>query len=125
MSAGQFDLTLYESDLGSIHLIRLQPETVSTLDSGSGAQTAPTGPATSPFWAKKTRGSNEYGLRPRCVNLRWTGTPPTGYDADEVLGVTVLQDAYYAAITIGQAITYLGAAAQVVGKVAENIYPGI
>lgn len=125
MSAGAFELGFYQADSADIHLIRLQPETASTLTLAGNAVTPPSGPATSPFWAKVTRGSNEYGLRPRAVSIKWTGTPPTGYKADETLDVIVQSTADFNGVTVGAAAEYLGTACQVVGKRPENIYPGI
>lgn len=124
MSAGAFTQTFYEGDSAAVHIIRLQPETLS-LTSGGNSNDAPTGPATSPFWVKVTKGSTEYGLGPRKVRIKWDGAPPTGYKADETLEIPVLTTAFFNSLTINAACTYLGATATIQGKIQEAIYPGI
>lgn len=124
MSSGPFLQTNYEADSGEIHVIRVQPETV-TLDAGPGQNTAPTAPPTSEFWAQVTRGSTEYGLRPRKVRFKWDAAPPTGYSPGVAIELPVLDADVFNAIQLNGTGTYLGAAIQVVGKIPENIYPGI
>lgn len=124
MSAGAFELKIYEGDSGEKHVVRIQPETEAADFDGT-ANDFPDGPPTSPFWAKVTKGPSEYGLRPRYVSIAWTGAPPAGYLAGETVKIMVADPAVYNGITITSDVTYLGAAATVVGKTPEDIYPGI
>lgn len=124
MSAGPFVIRFYEADSGDIHLIKSQPESA-IFSIGGSPNTLPAGPATSNFWAETSKGNKEYGLRPRKVRIRWTGTPPTGYQENAVLSVPVYQSSVYNGATILSTGTYLGAPCQVVGKLPEQIYPGI
>lgn len=124
MSAGGFNQGFYQGDSGDIHIIRYQPETAA-MDLDGTVNAIATGPATSPFWVKVSKGRTEYGLGPRKVRIRWTGTPPTGYKAEEALEVVVFQSSVFNAATLNSTVTYLGATAQLVGKIPENLYPGI
>jgi hypothetical protein len=124
MSAGPFILRFYEADSGDTHVIRTQPETA-VFSIGGAPNVIPAGPATSEFWAEVGRGNTEYGLRPRKLRIRWTAAPPEGYSPNATLEVVVFSPAAYNSATLLSSATYLGAAAQIVGKVPENIYPGI
>lgn len=125
MSQGPFDIRFYEADSGEKHVIRIQPETIDDLSIGGAPVPGGIGPATSPFWAKVTRGAREYGLRPRFFNVRWTGSPPSGYAANETLSIPILNSSAYAGATVGLLVSYLGSEAKIVSKTDESIYPGI
>lgn len=125
MSAGPFEQTFYEGDSGDIHVVRVQPETLATSFAGT-LNDAPAGPATSPFWAKVSKGVREYGLSPRTVNFIWDdGQTPAGYKAGDVQKIAVMQTSVFNAITINSAATYLGGTGTIRGKTVENLYPGI
>lgn len=125
MSAGRFTLRFYVADSGEIHLLRNQPESAA-LDVDGTPNTVAAGPATSPFWAKSSRGANQYGLRPRKVGIRWNpGQAPAGYKEEEVLFVDIYQANQYNAMTINSPATYQGGTGTLVSKQPESIYPGI
>lgn len=123
-SANGKDLYFYEADSGEIHVVELDDVTL-TLNIGGTAQLQPSGPATSPFWAKVSRGATEYGLRPRKIGVCFTGTAPGTLEPGKTYPVTVLTTAEYNAATIGLNVTYQGQPAVVRNKRDENIYPGI
>ena len=124
MSAGVFEQGVYEADSGELHVIRYQPET-----SQATFQTVPNsinaGAATSPFWAKITKGKREYGLNVRKVRCRWTGSAPTGYKATGTFEIVVFQPSVFNGITINSGGLYLGEGIQVIGKTSESVYPEI
>lgn len=123
MSAGPFTIANYEADSGEIHLLKQQPESAVFSINGS-PNTLPAGPATSPFWAKASRGAREYGLRPRKLRFKFTaGSEPTGYADCGVLEVVVYSLSVYNNAVVGGAATYLGAPGRIVGRVPEDIYP--
>lgn len=122
MSAGAFERTFYELDTGNgggIARVRVQPETLAATINGA-ANAAPAGPATLPTAAKVSKGAREIGIGCRTVTLEFTGTPPTDYSGDDVV-IPVLQEATYAAWTVGQTGTYLGAPVEVVGRSPESV----
>lgn len=122
MSAGVFESTFYELDTGNggaIARARVQPETLeATIDAV--ANDAPAGPATLPVSASASNGIREYGIRMRQVTLRWTGDPPDGYSGDDVI-IPVMQEATYAAWTLGATGVYLLEAVEVVGRSPERV----
>lgn len=123
MSAGTQTIRIYEADSAEKHLLRQQPESAIFSIDGT-ANAVPAGPATSPFWAKATRGAREYGLRPRKLRGRWTaGQQPTGYADCAEFEVVVYTKAIYDAAVIGSPCTYLGAGGLIIGRVPEDIYP--
>lgn len=129
MSAGRFEIRIYEADSGEFHYIRQQPETA-TLDvnnadgSGSVQNTVLSDPATSVFWAKESRGAREYGLRPRKLRMQWLpGQAPEGYKEEENFDVTIYSTATYNNATLRAQGTYLGGTCKVVGKIPESVYP--
>ena len=118
------DLYFYEADSGDKHIVELDDVTL-TLNIGGTAQTQPAGPATSPFWAKVSKGKTEYGLSPRKIGVCFTGTAPGTLEAGPTYDVVVLSPSEYNSATIGSTVTYQGESAKVRTKTAENIYPGI
>ncbi len=125
MSSGNFAIRYYQADSGELHACKQQPESA-TLTIGGNPNTVLTGPATSPFWAKTSRGAREYGLRPRKVRIRFTpGNEPSGYADCGVLDVVVYDPNQYNAMVIGGLGSYLGAPCTMVGRIAEDIYPVI
>lgn len=119
MSAGAFVRSKYESDEGSIHPIKVQPETLSaTL---GGANSPPAADTDTDISARVTGGNRELGLRARSVSVKFTATPPDGYKEDQVYRIPILTPARWDAITKSTTGTYLGVACQVVGKTPENV----
>ena len=119
MSAGAFTSSKYESDDGDIHPIRLQPETV--LANIGGANTAPSGDIDNSISAKARGGIREYGLKARGVNVVFTSTLPTDYEAGNVYRIPILTRARYDAISVGTTGTYLSNPVRVVGKIPERV----
>lgn len=125
MSAGSFVNVLYEADSAEKHFLEVQPETVEATI-GANTNAAATGPATSPFWFKRSRGANEFGGKPRFVRIKWdVGAAPTGYSQSQSLLIPILTAATFNAVQVGGSVTYLGSAATITRKIVENIYPGI
>ena len=121
MSAGAFELSKYERNgQVSIHSIRIQPETAA-LVIGAATNGPPAGDEDSDFSAKVSRGNTEYGLLPRKVTVRFTGTLPTGYKADQTISLPILTEAMWTGISRGNTGTYLGEAVQVVSKSNEDV----
>jgi hypothetical protein len=116
-------LVIYEGDSGEKHLIKQQPESA-VFSIGGSPNTIPAAPATSPFWAKSSRGAKEYGLRPRKLRFRFTpGEEPSGYGDCGVLEVVIYSKSVYDNAVLGGPATYLGGAGKIIGRVSENIYP--
>lgn len=125
MSSGNFVIRFYEADSGEIHALTQQPESA-TLSIGGNPNNVIAGPATSPFFAKASRGAKEYGLRPRKIRIRFqAGEEPAGYANCGVLEVVVYEKSQYDSMIIGGTGVYLGQACTMVGRKAENIYPVI
>jgi len=116
MSQGKFIRGKYSTDAGVVHPIRIQPETVI-------AQTnpAPAGEITGLVTARVGGSRRQYGILARTVRLAWTGAAPDGYDPNGIITLPILTLAAYTALAPGQAVTYQGTAAQVIGKSPERI----
>ena len=117
-------LYFYEADSAETHIVELDDVTLTMNISGT-AVIQPAGPATSPFWAKVSRGATEYGLRPRKIGVCFTGAAPGTLESGPTYPVTILSPTDFAAATIGSTVTYQGESAQVRTKSPENTYPGI
>lgn len=123
MSNGAFVTRIYESNLGTFHNIKQQPESAVFSISGS-PNTIPAGPVNSPFWAKTSRGAKEYGLRPRKLRFQFdVGTAPASYEECGMLEIVVYSKSAYDGAALEGAATYLGAAGKIKGRVPESIYP--
>jgi len=122
MSAGAFENVFYELSTengGYIMRARVQPETLAaTIDGVANAGAA--GPADAPGSATISQGRRSAGVNMRYVTLRWTGSPPTGYDGLTVK-IPVLTPATFAAWTLGATGTYLSTAVEVVGRTGETV----
>lgn len=118
------ELYFYSADSGEIHIIELDDVTL-TLNIGGTDQLQPSGPATSPFWAKVSRGATEYGLRPRKIGVCFDTTAPDDLELGRTYQVVVLAASEFNSATIGGTVTYQGQSAVVRSKTPENIYPGI
>ena len=117
MSAGAFELKKYSSDAAVVYNIRVQPET--TLFSAQAPTIAGAVTAEPSAIAKGSR--RGIGVNARNVRIRFTAAPPAGYATGQTLTVPIFSLAAYAAIKKGDAVTYLGVAAIVVGKTPEYI----
>lgn len=123
MSAGAFTTSRYEANAGTIHNIRVQPETLTATFDGT-TNAAPAGAVDSAFWAKCSKGNTEYGLRPRSIVIAWdAGAAPTGYLETDTIPIPVMTPAVFAGASIGDAISYLGGTGTVSAKRAENLFP--
>lgn len=123
MSAGRFEIRIYEADSGDNHYIRQQPETA-TLEVGGNANTVPEGDATSTFWVKESKGPREFGLGPRRLRLQWLpGQQPAGYKEEETFTIVIYKQSVYNSALIRNQGTYNGGACKVVGKIPESMYP--
>lgn len=118
MSAGDFVRSRYESNVGNIHPIRVQPETIAA--NVGAANAAPTAAVDIPISAKVSGGKRELGLIARKVRLAFTATPPTGYAEDSIVTIPILTPAVFNQIAVGTTGTYLGAAVEVVGTSPET-----
>lgn len=115
MSAGKFENSRYEADAGTIHPIRIQPETAAAL-----GNTAPTGAITSSISAVVSLTRRQKGLRPRYVSVKFTGALPDGYEAGTIYKIPILAKATYDGLNVGGTGNYLGNPVQIVGKEGER-----
>jgi hypothetical protein len=121
MSAGAFTNSFYlSSELGTVHPIRVQPETIS-LTLGGQANTAPSGTGAIGPSAQVSGGKRSIGINARTVSIRLTAAL-SGYKADSVIRLPWLANSTFAAlvpkVTTG---TYLGTACILVGKSPETV----
>ena len=120
MSAGDFDRIRYQCDDGAtIVRGKAQPETVA-LEIGGTANAIVAGAVTFGISAYARKTTKQYGVGMRCVNLAWTGTPPTGYSTD-IVSVPVFQKSVFDGYSIGDTGTYLGQPVEVISKKAEQL----
>jgi hypothetical protein len=120
MSAGAFSISKYAADSGTIHPIRIQPETAAALV-GATANAAPAGAVTAgAVTARVTGGNRAYGVKARSISFKFTAAPPSGYLTNQIYRVPVLVKATYDAATVGGTGTYLGVATVIVGKNPER-----
>jgi hypothetical protein len=123
MSAGGFTLAVYESNVGTFHWIKQQPESAIFSIDGS-PNTIPAGPVNSPFWAKTSKAAKEYGLRPRKLRFRFNaGTEPDGYEDCGTLDIVVYSKSVFLTAVLNTSASYMGAPGKIVGRVPEQIYP--
>ena len=120
MSSGAFQTTRYElNDTAVIVPFRAQPETIA-LTNGTVANDPPAGDVTLSLFAKARKGVREYGIGTRLITISWEGSPPAGYE-DDNLTIPILTVAAFNAYTVGSNVTYLGTQALVVGRTAERL----
>lgn len=123
MSAGIFTTALYSSNVtGTIHPIRVQPETL-TLSLGGTANAQASGTAILPS-AQVSKGKRSIGINARTVTVKFTGANvPAGYKADSPITVPWMQNnaAFLTAVPNVTAVTYLGETAILVGKSPEFV----
>lgn len=119
MSAGAFEDSKYQTDSGDIRAIRVQPETLAA--NFGGANAAPTGAIDTAGSVRVGGSKRAYGVKARSISIRFTATPPSGYKADQIYRIPILTSALFNSINNKDTGTYLGVAARVVGKSAENV----
>jgi len=121
MSSGSFTNARYERDNGETYSVRCQPETLAAVlggetNAGSGSDLTST--------SRHTLNLNHRRRKPfaaRYVSVRFTSTLPTGYAANSILRIPVMQPGVFDAIVEGETTgTYFGAGIRVVGKVRES-----
>ncbi len=118
MSSGVFERSKYLADSGSIHPIRVQPETLG-LTLGGVANAAPAGAITAGVPSAKVSGSSRsIGLSARLVRVQLTANL-TGYKPNAVITLPWLNQATFGAISPNQTGTYLATACIVLGKRGE------
>lgn len=122
MSAGAFTITKYVAEYAAdtIHPIKVQPETVALTIDGE-ANTATSGALTSPISAMVGANKRKLGLHAAMVSLRFTGTPPTGYQTGGILRVPLLNAPIRTKAVAGATGTYLGVAVEVVSNYSREI----
>lgn len=120
MSAGKFTIDgKYEDEKGNIYPCRYQPETATATIDGEQNQ-PPAGAITSDISVRLTTGARQFGITPRKVKLKFTGTKPTGYDGETVV-IPVLSKFWFALLTKGATGTYLGAPVKVLQTYSERV----
>lgn len=125
MSSGSFVVSKYAAAYGSgtnIHPIRVQPETLllSLLVGGvATANAAPSGGVTSPISARVSSGKRTLGLNAFTIGIKFTGTPPTGYAANQRINLPALNPTIRG-VAKGATGTYLSASVIVVGTSPER-----
>lgn len=108
----------YKSDNGSIHPIRLRPDTLTAV-----AGTVPEGDVTNPLYVHISKSKRQFGLAPRKVLIaRTLGTDPNTYTEYASLPVCDSEDFNLAtgAWQIGANVTYKGATWKIVTRTAES-----
>jgi hypothetical protein len=121
MSSGAFTDSFYESnELGSVHPIRVQPETLA-LTLGGQANTAPSGTGAIGPSAQVSRGKRSIGINARTVTVRLTAAL-ANYATGATITLPWLDPATFADITAKVTTgTYLSTACKVVGKSPETV----
>lgn len=115
MSAGAFTNSKYQAKGGTIHPIRVQPETITAFNNA-----APAGATTSDISAVGSLTRRQRGLRPRYITVKFTGTLPEGYKEGTLLKLPILTPAVFDGLNVGGTGNYLGAAVQIISKEDER-----
>lgn len=116
MSTGAFILSKYEANNGTIHPVRIQPETI--IPDVNPAPEAAVGAGT--LLAKVNKGIREYGLGCRGVYVKWTGAAAEGYVDYGIYRIPILTRTAYDGLQIGSKFNYQGAEVEVIGLSAER-----
>jgi len=109
----------YEADDGTVYRIRVQPETLAA--SIGGVNASAVGVVDGQGTVRVGGGNRKFGIKARAVSIRFTATPPDGYDEGQILRVPIMTPTRYAGIALGTTGTYLGVACEVVGKSPERV----
>lgn len=124
MSSGAFSLVGYAADYGTgtaVHPIKVQPETLALVINGEANDGAATSTITNPISAIVSKSRRGYGLHPRLVSFRFTGTPPSGYLANQTYRLPLVNKDIAAEAVTGATGTYLTVAIQVVSNYAPEV----
>lgn len=121
MSSGVFTISRYETDLGDVAPIKVQPETLAatlgTVNAGATGTPTPGFPS-----AQTSQSKRALGVNARTVSIKFApGAEPADYAPGSVLRVPVLTKARFDALSKGSAVTYLGSTGEVAGKSPERI----
>lgn len=120
MSSGVFSRSKYETNLGVVVAIRVQPETIAATLGGA-PNAAPADDITTGYpRATVSKSRRSVGIHARMVTIAFT-TPPTGYAVGQTHSLPVLTEAVWDGLAEGVACTYLGVAATVVSVTAEKV----
>lgn len=123
MSTGPFINAFYESDIGEVHNIRIQPETAALVIDGT-TNTIPAGPADNAQPIKVSDGQRALGVIPRKVRVRFlTATTSGGVIAAGSIGEFVWLDpgTFLTVTRPGRKEgTYQGASVRVLGGTPER-----
>ena len=118
MSSGTFLRSRYAADSGSIHPIRVQPETLE-LTLGGVANNPPAGAISTGVPSAKVSGSSRsLGLSARIVRIQLTEALDE-YKEDAIITLPWLNGATFGAISPNQIGTYLDTDCIVLGKRGE------
>lgn len=121
MSQGAFVRSRYESDAGTVHPIRVQPETIA-MTLGGTANGVPAGAVNSGISARVSGGRRQLGLTARKVTIAFVaGDVPEGYLEGSTISLPWLNPATFGALGAGATGIYQGSAVELVGKSAESI----
>jgi len=120
MSAGAFQYSKYEIDSGGIYRIRVQPETLALVLNAT-TNEAPSGEIIGVGTVRTSAGNRSFGIRPRMVSIRFTGTLPSGYKSGGIIRLPWLVFSGWSALVNGMTGTYLGQAVELVSRKGEGI----
>ena len=121
MSAGDFEIGKYESNTtGSIHPIRVQPETKALTVNGT-ANAYPAGTTDTPVSAQSSQSRRSLGVNARSVTIKFPTTAPTGYKVGEPIRLPWFTPFPTPAFIKGQAVTYLGGTGILVSYNEEKV----
>lgn len=113
---GVFSNTAYESDTGTVHPLRLRPETLSA------AGAVPAAPINNSIRAKLSKSNNEFGLRPRFVRAsRCIGTAPDQATVYTEVPVLTLEVFNSPAFQIGTGINVGGEDYIIISRIPEDV----
>lgn len=121
MSAGVFTRARYETNLGVVVPIRVQPETLTAVLGSANNASADEDITIGYPRAVSSRSQRSPGIHARTVTLKFTAAPPTGYAVGQTYRIPVMQEEVWNALGEGIECNYLGVAAEVVSVRAEKI----
>lgn len=116
MSSGSFISSKYELNDGRVAPIRVQPETITTVNTVTASALTPDMPT-----VKVSKGKREFGIGARYITLKWKTTIPDGYKETGFIKVPILQEAVFDTLAKGADFEYLGTTAEIVSKTPESI----
>lgn len=119
MSAGAFQYSRYVDDDGNDWRIRVQPETLALTIAGT-ANAGGTGTGATNGTVRTSQSRRGFGVKPRTVSFKFTGTIPTGYKGDPISNIPLLQEAIYNAATPLATGTYLGSPIEILSRSPES-----